>query len=46
MELDKIAEEYTAKYDAWLQRLGLTTETMAERYTALIEVTPLKVIAW
>ena len=44
--LDRIAEEYTAKYDAWLQRLGLTTETMAERYTALIEVTPLKVIAW
>ena len=44
--LDRIAAAYTAKYDAWLQRLDLTTETMAERYTALIEVTPLKLIAW
>jgi len=40
------AEKYTAKYDAWLQRLDLTIETMAERYTALIEVTPVKLIAW
>jgi PPOX class probable F420-dependent enzyme len=44
--LPRIAAPYTAKYDAWLQRLNLTTETMAERYSVLIEVTPHKLIAW
>ena len=44
--LPRIAEAYTAKYDAWLQRLNLTTETMAERYSVMIEVTPHKLIAW
>ena len=42
--LDRIATDYTAKYDEWMQRLGITTESMAERYTALIEFTPLKAI--
>jgi hypothetical protein len=42
--LDRIAPEYTAKYGEWMQRLGITTESMAERYTALIEFTPLKAI--
>ena len=42
--LDRISAEYTAKYGEWLQRLGITTESMAERYTALIEFTPLKAI--
>ncbi len=42
--LDRIATDYTAKYDGWMQRLGITTESMAERYTALIEFTPLKAI--
>ncbi|MHC3000082.1 pyridoxamine 5'-phosphate oxidase family protein [Microbacterium sp. HJ5] len=44
--LPRIADEYTAKYDAWLRRLDLTTETMADKYSVLIEVTPLKLIAW
>ncbi|WP_214467569.1 pyridoxamine 5'-phosphate oxidase family protein [Microbacterium flavescens] len=44
--LPRIADEYTAKYDAWLQRLNLTTETMAERYSVVIEVTPHTLIAW
>ena len=44
--VDTIGEAYTAKYDAWLQRLGLTTQTMAEKYSAMIEVTPLKLLAW
>jgi PPOX class probable F420-dependent enzyme len=42
--LDRIADEYTAKYDEWMQRLGLTTESMAEHYSALIEFTPVKAI--
>lgn len=44
--LPRIGGAYTAKYDAWLQRLNLTTETMAERYSVLIEVTPHRLIAW
>ena len=44
--VERIGEAYTAKYDAWLQRLGLTTATMAERYSVLIEVTPHRLIAW
>ncbi|WP_164743446.1 pyridoxamine 5'-phosphate oxidase family protein [Microbacterium sulfonylureivorans] len=44
--VERIGDAYTAKYDAWLQRLNLTTETMAERYSALIVVTPHKLIAW
>ncbi|MFE5409489.1 TIGR03618 family F420-dependent PPOX class oxidoreductase [Microbacterium sp. NPDC056569] len=44
--VDRIGDEYTAKYDEWLRRLELTTETMAERYSVLIEVTPHKLIAW
>jgi PPOX class probable F420-dependent enzyme len=44
--VERIGDAYTAKYDAWLQRLGLTTATMAERYSALIEVTPHKLVAW
>lgn len=44
--VERIGDAYTAKYDAWLQRLGLTTATMAERYSVLIEVTPHKLVAW
>lgn len=44
--LDRIGDAYTAKYDADLQRINLTTETMAERYSVLIEVTPAKLLAW
>lgn len=44
--LDRIGGAYTAKYDALLQRLGLTTETMAAKYSLLIEVAPHKLLAW
>jgi PPOX class probable F420-dependent enzyme len=44
--VERIGDAYTAKYDAWLQRLGLTTATMAERYSVLVEVTPHKLVAW
>ena len=44
--VERIGDAYTAKYDPWLQRLGLTTATMAERYSVLIEVTPHKLVAW
>jgi PPOX class probable F420-dependent enzyme len=44
--VERIGEAYTAKYDAWLQRLELTTASMAERYSVLIEVTPRKLVAW
>jgi PPOX class probable F420-dependent enzyme len=44
--VERIGDAYTAKYDAWLQRLGLTTATMAERYSVVIEVTPHKLLAW
>ena len=44
--VERIGEAYTVKYDAWLQRLGLTTATMAGRYSVLIEVAPHKLLAW
>lgn len=44
--VERIGEAYTAKYDAWLQRLESTTASMAERYSVLIEVTPRKLVAW
>ena len=44
--LDRIAEEYGAKYEEWMLRLDLTTTTMAGRYSAMIEFTPVKAIAW
>ena len=44
--LDRIADEYGAKYDEWMLRLDLTTQTMAARYSAMIEFTPVKLIAW
>ena len=40
----ELVAEYTEKYGEWMQRLGITTESMAERYTSLIEFTPLKAI--
>ena len=42
--LDRIEADYTAKYGEWMDRMGITTASMAERYTALFEVTPLKAI--
>jgi len=44
--VEKIGQAYTAKYDAWLQRLNLTTATMLDRYTTVIEVEPHKLLAW
>jgi PPOX class probable F420-dependent enzyme len=44
--LDEIADEYGAKYAEWMPRLDLTVESMAKRYTTVIEVTPHSLIAW
>jgi PPOX class probable F420-dependent enzyme len=44
--LDRIGDAYSAKYDEWMLRLDLPMQTMAERYTEVIEVTPHKLIAW
>ena len=41
-----IGDDYTAKYDEWLQRLDLTTASMLDRYTTVIEFTPENLIAW
>ncbi|GAA1925157.1 hypothetical protein GCM10009775_16820 [Microbacterium aoyamense] len=41
-----IGDDYTAKYDEWLQRLELTTASMLATYTTVIEFTPDKLIAW
>ena len=43
---DRIGAEYGAKYDEWMLRLGLTTETMFARYSTVIEVVPESLIAW
>lgn len=44
--VERIGDAYTAKYDAWLQRLNLTTASMLDRYTTVIEIEPHKLIAW
>lgn len=44
--LERIGDAYRAKYDEGLARLGLTAETMAERYSTVIEFTPEKLLAW
>jgi PPOX class probable F420-dependent enzyme len=44
--LDRIGDAYSAKYDEWMLRLDLPMQTMAERYTKVIEVTPHKLVAW
>jgi PPOX class probable F420-dependent enzyme len=44
--VESIGAEYAAKYDEWMQRLKLPMDTMAERYSVVIEVTPHKLIAW
>ena len=44
--LDRIGEEYFAKHDEWMRRLGQDMQIMAERYSVVIEVTPLNLIAW
>lgn len=41
-----IGEDYTAKYDEWLQRLDLTTASMLEKYTTVIVFTPHSLLAW
>ncbi|MET0811932.1 MAG: pyridoxamine 5'-phosphate oxidase family protein [Microbacterium sp.] len=41
-----IGDDYTAKYDEWLERLELTTASMLDKYTTVIEFTPDKLIAW
>lgn len=42
----RIGDAYGTKYDEWMLRLGLTTESMFARYSTVIEVVPEKLIAW
>jgi PPOX class probable F420-dependent enzyme len=42
----RVGAEYGAKYDEWMLRLGLTTETMFARYSTVIEIVPASLIAW
>ena len=44
--LDRIGDEYAAKYDEWMKRLDLPMARMAEEYTVVIEVAPVRLIAW
>jgi PPOX class probable F420-dependent enzyme len=43
---ERIGDAYGAKYDEWMLRLGLTTETMFARYSTVIEIVPVSLIAW
>ena len=44
--LARIGDQYTVKYEEWMLRLDLTMTSMAARYSTVIEVTPVKLIAW
>jgi PPOX class probable F420-dependent enzyme len=44
--IDEIGAAYSAKYGAGLAGLELTAQSMAERYSCVIELTPVKLIAW
>jgi PPOX class probable F420-dependent enzyme len=44
--LSAIGAAYATKYERGLAGLGLTVETMAERYSVVIEFVPVKLIAW
>jgi PPOX class probable F420-dependent enzyme len=43
--VERIGAEYGAKYEDWMLRLGLTTETMLASYTTVIEIFPVSLIA-
>ncbi|MGN8552067.1 UNVERIFIED_CONTAM: pyridoxamine 5'-phosphate oxidase family protein [Microbacterium sp. SLM126] len=43
---ERVGAAYGAKYDEWMLRLGLTVETMFARYSTVIEITPVSLIAW
>ena len=44
--VESIGDDYTAKYDEGLRRLNLTTASMLDRYTTVIEFTPATLLAW
>jgi len=44
--MPELAPAYEAKYRSGLKGIGLTMDTMAEQYSAVIEFTPAKLIAW
>ncbi|AWB96351.1 hypothetical protein DCE93_12410 [Agromyces badenianii] len=44
--ITRIGEAYLAKYAADLPPLDLTLESMARRYSTVLRVTPVKLIAW
>lgn len=44
--LDSVGEDYERKYRGGLAGLKLTLPDMAARYSVVIEITPLQLIAW
>ena len=44
--MPELGSDYEAKYRSGLKGIGLTMETMAQQYSAVIEFTPVKLIAW
>jgi PPOX class probable F420-dependent enzyme len=44
--LDEIGDEYARKYRGGLAGLKMTLPEMAARYSVVIEITPLQLIAW
>jgi PPOX class probable F420-dependent enzyme len=44
--LDSVGDEYAQKYRGGLAGLKLTLPEMAARYSVVIEITPLQLIAW
>jgi PPOX class probable F420-dependent enzyme len=44
--LERIGDEYAEKYADGLRNLTLTAESMAARYSTVIEITPHRLIAW
>lgn len=44
--MDRVGEAYERKYRSGLAGLKLTLPGMAERYSVVIEITPLQLIAW
>jgi PPOX class probable F420-dependent enzyme len=44
--LDSVGEDYERKYRSGLAGLKLTLPDMAARYSVVIEITPLQLIAW
>jgi PPOX class probable F420-dependent enzyme len=43
---DRILPAYTAKYEQTIREMGWTIETMTADYSKVLQVTPIRMIAW